>query len=140
MVPRAAHISDLIEELAKKLNLSEEIASKVRIYEGHSSKFLKTLSPEFQIMGIGDYLTLYAAIFPEDDSSKKISVFHFDKEPLKAHGVPFQFPLREVCSEQRGLWIQSDMSRVNHSVRPNSAYLISPRSKASNLIRSSSLL
>ncbi|KAF2021184.1 cysteine proteinase [Aaosphaeria arxii CBS 175.79] len=95
MIPRAAHVSDLIEALVKKANLSEEVASRVRIYEAHASKFYKALSPDFQIMGIGDYLTIYAAAFPDDQAAKKISVFHFDKEITKVHGVPFQFPLKE---------------------------------------------
>jgi ubiquitin carboxyl-terminal hydrolase 7 len=98
MIPRTAQISDLVEALVRKANISEEIADKVRVYEAHNSKFYKTLNPDFQIMGIGEYLHLYAAAFPEDDSAKRISVFHFDKEPAKVHGIPFQFPLKEVSA------------------------------------------
>jgi ubiquitin carboxyl-terminal hydrolase 7 len=96
MIPRTAHIADIVEALAKKANISDEVSEKVRVYEAHNSKFYKALSPDHQVMGIGEYLHLYAAVFPEDDSTKKISVFHFDKEPAKVHGVPFQFPIHEV--------------------------------------------
>ncbi|KAF1995222.1 cysteine proteinase [Amniculicola lignicola CBS 123094] len=99
MIPRTATVADLMEALQRKLGLSDEVMSKVLIYEGHNSKFFKSLGQDFQIMGIGEYLTLYAAVFPEDDSpkesQKKINVFHFDKEPAKVHGIPFQFPLKE---------------------------------------------
>ncbi|KAF2685136.1 ubiquitin carboxyl-terminal hydrolase 21 [Lentithecium fluviatile CBS 122367] len=95
MIPRTAQIADLVEALQKKANISDEVAEKVRVYEAHNSKFYKALNSDFQIMGIGEYLHLYAAAFPEDESPRKISVFHFDKEPAKVHGIPFQFPLKE---------------------------------------------
>ncbi|KAF2269585.1 ubiquitin carboxyl-terminal hydrolase-like protein [Lojkania enalia] len=95
MIPRAAHVSDLLEALQRKANIPDEVMKKVRIYEGHNNKFYKFLAPDYQILGIGEYLQLYACPFPDDDSPKKISVFHFDKEPMKVHGVPFQFPLKE---------------------------------------------
>ncbi|KAF1954244.1 cysteine proteinase [Byssothecium circinans] len=95
MIPRTGVIADLTEALQKKCNISNEVMEKVRVYEAHNNKWYKALNPDFQIMGIGEYLTLYAAVFPDDDSAKKISVFHFDKEPAKVHGHPFQFPLKE---------------------------------------------
>lgn len=96
MIPRTAQVSDLLEALQKKANISDEIMKRVRVYEAHNNKFYKALQPDFQIMGIGEYFHLYAAAFPEDESSKKLSVFHFDKEVAKAHGIPFQFSLKEV--------------------------------------------
>jgi ubiquitin carboxyl-terminal hydrolase 7 len=101
MIPRTAQISDLIAALQSKANISDEVIDKVRVYEAHNSKFFKALYSDFQIMGIGEYLTLYAAAFPEIEGAKKIPVFHFDKEPSKVHGIPFQFPLKEVGS----LWL-----------------------------------
>jgi len=98
MIPRTAQISDLLEALQKKANISDEVAEKVHVYEAQYNKFLKPLNSDFQIMGIGEYLTLYAAAFPEVESAKKIQVFHFDKEPAKVHGIPFQFPLKEVSA------------------------------------------
>lgn len=100
MVPRAGHISDLLEGLQRKTNLGDDDMKKVRIYEAHNSKFYKELSPDYQIMGIGDYFTIYAAAFPEEESEKKITVFHFDREPAKVHGIPFQFPLKDVSAFQ----------------------------------------
>lgn len=97
MVPRNSHVSDILESLQKRLNLSDEIMKNVQLYEAHQYKFYKSLSPNDQIAGT-EYMTVYAGMFPDDDeSAKKIPVFHFDKEPIKSHGVPFQFPLKEVC-------------------------------------------
>ena len=98
MIPRTAVVSDLLEALQRKANLSDEVMEKVRVFEAHNNKFYKALAPDYGILGIHDYLTVYVAAWPEDDSTKKISVFHFDKEPAKVHGIPFMFPLKEVCS------------------------------------------
>ncbi|KAJ4293603.1 ubiquitin-specific protease ubp15 [Kalmusia sp. IMI 367209] len=95
MIPRNADVSELLDALQQKAGISDEVMKKVRVYEAHNNKFYKSLSLDFQIMGIGEYLQLYAAAFPEDESSKKVTVFHFDKEVTKIHGIPFQFSLKE---------------------------------------------
>lgn len=97
MVPKNAQVSDLLDALQKKANISDETMSKVRAYESHMHKFHKVLPPDHSIISLYDYTQIYVAPFLEDDSSKKITAFHFDKEPSKPHGVPFQFPIKEVC-------------------------------------------
>lgn len=99
MVPKNAQVSDLLDALQKKANISDETMLKVRAYEAHMHKFHKSLPPDYQILSLYDYTQVYVAPFPEDESSKRIMVFHFDKEPAKAHGVPFQFSLKEVSSK-----------------------------------------
>jgi ubiquitin carboxyl-terminal hydrolase 7 len=96
MIPKNAQVSDLLQALQKKANISDETMAKVRVYESHMHKYHKSLPADYQVMSLYDYTQLYAAPFPEEDSSRKISVFHFDREPSKAHGIPFQFALREV--------------------------------------------
>ena len=96
MIPRNATIADVVESLQKKANISDEVAKKVRVFEAHNNKLYKTLSLDFQVMGIQDYLQLYAWAPPEDESPKKITAFHYDKDPSKVHGIPFQFSLKEV--------------------------------------------
>lgn len=95
MVPKNAQVSDLLEALQRKANISDETMQKVRAYETHMHKFHKALPPDYQILSLYDYTQVYVAPFPEDESPKKIMVFHFDKEPSKAHGIPFQFSLKE---------------------------------------------
>lgn len=100
MVPRNATVGDLLEALQQKAGISDEVMEKVRVYEASQNKFYKSLSSDSSIMGIGDFLQLYAAAFPNDESSKKVAVFHFDKEVSKVHGIPFEFSLKEVCTKQ----------------------------------------
>jgi ubiquitin carboxyl-terminal hydrolase 7 len=96
MVPKNAQVADLLEALQKKAGISDEVMETVRAYEAHVNKFHKVLPPDHSVMSLYDYTSIFAAPFPEDDSSKKISVFHFDREPSKTHGIPFLFTLREV--------------------------------------------
>lgn len=96
MVPKNAQVSDLLEALQKKANISDEMMAKVHAYEAHSHKFHKVLPLDHAIMNLYDYAQIYAAPLPEDDSPRVMTVFHFDKEPAKAHGIPFQFALKEV--------------------------------------------
>jgi len=95
MIPRTGVVADVLDSLQRKAGISDELMPKVHIYEAHSSKFFKYLPMDYSILSIGEFFSLYAECFPEDDSPKRISVFHFDKEPNKVHGVPFQFPLKE---------------------------------------------
>jgi ubiquitin carboxyl-terminal hydrolase 7 len=95
MVPKNAQVSDLLEALQKKANISDEVMSKIRAYETHMHKFHKVLSPDHSILSLYDYTQIFVAPFPEEESLKKILVFHYDKEPSKPHGVPFQFSLKE---------------------------------------------
>jgi ubiquitin carboxyl-terminal hydrolase 7 len=105
MIPRTGVVGDVLEALQKKANISDELMPKVRLYEAHSSKFYKYLPVDYSIVSIGEFFSLYAECFGEDDSPKKISVFHFDKEPNKVHGIPFQFPVKEVSANQPNNWI-----------------------------------
>ncbi|ORY19215.1 hypothetical protein BCR34DRAFT_621068 [Clohesyomyces aquaticus] len=84
MIPRTAQVSDLLEALQKKAGISDEVMKNVRLFEGHNNKFYKNLGLDFQIMGLA-----------KDADAKRITVFHFDKEPSKVHGIPFQFALKE---------------------------------------------
>jgi len=104
MIPKQSQVSDVLEVLQKKANISDEIIQTVRLYEVHMHRFHKVLPLDHQIVSMYDYTQLYAAPFPESDSSKRIWAFHYDKEPSKPHGTPFQFALKEVrctrCVEQ----------------------------------------
>ncbi|CAI6294669.1 unnamed protein product [Periconia digitata] len=96
MIPRTGSVADVVEALQQKCSLSDDIVADMQVYEAHNCKWLKSLGSDFQVMGIPDYVQVYIAAFPkEEESTKKVSVFHFDKEPSKVHGIPFQFPLKE---------------------------------------------
>lgn len=133
MVPKNAQVADLLVALQKKANISDEVMPKIRAYEAHVNKFHKILPPDHSVMSLYDYTSIFVAPFPEDESSKKISVFHFDKEPSKAHGVPFQFALKEVCITIK---ISSALLLIHYraslSVKQNSDSQTSPRSRGNS--------
>lgn len=136
MIPRTGTIADVVEALQRKCNLDDETMANVQVYEAHNNKWYKTLNFDHPVLGIGEYLQLYIATFPKDDSEKKISVFHFDKEPSKLHGIPFQFPLKEVSAHMHPCTTLADSHRVKNSATPSNGSRISPKSRESNLIRS----
>lgn len=135
MVPKNAQVSDLLEALQKKANISEEVIRKVRAYEAHMHKYHKALPPDYQILSLYDYTQVYVAPYPEDESPKRVMVFHFDKEPSKAHGIPFQFSLKEVRSFSRPRISILTVCRTSLSVRQSNVSRNSRRSRASSLIR-----
>jgi ubiquitin carboxyl-terminal hydrolase 7 len=100
MIPKIAQVSELLQALQKKANISDEVMSKVRVYESSMHKFHKALTPEFQVMGLYDYTQLFAMPLHEEEGAKRILAFHFDREPSKAHGIPFPFTLKEVRHAQ----------------------------------------
>jgi ubiquitin carboxyl-terminal hydrolase 7 len=96
MIPKNGQVLDLLQALQKKANISEDLMPKIRVYETHAHKVNKTLPAEHPVTSLYDYSQVYAAPFPEDESSRKIMVFHFDRETSKTHGIPFYFSLKEV--------------------------------------------
>ncbi|KAL9592959.1 MAG: hypothetical protein Q9179_006218 [Wetmoreana sp. 5 TL-2023] len=99
LAPKNGVIQDLIMPIQKRLNLSDEATSALRIYESHGCKVIKEFSANSVLVSIPDYATLYAEIIPEEereagDQDRAIYAFHFDKEPSKPHGVPFKFVVK----------------------------------------------
>lgn len=102
LVPKNGAVEDLIQALVKKAQLEEESkAGQIRIYEVHSSKIHKDLPREHQVVSITDYVSLIAERVPEQDlvsgeSLRIVQAFHYDKDPSKAHGIPFRFQIIKV--------------------------------------------
>lgn len=95
-------VADLLPGLQKKAGLDDETIQNIRIYEGHAGKFYKQLSADYSVASITEFVVLYAERIPEEEQSAEdgdrlISVFHFDKETSKPHGVPFRFLIKPVC-------------------------------------------
>jgi ubiquitin carboxyl-terminal hydrolase 7 len=99
LVAKNGIIADIIAGIQRKLNLDEKTAQLVRIYEVHSGKVYKELSEDLSITGISESIPLHAERIPDEeinaaDNDRAIYCFHFDKEPIKPHGVPFKFILK----------------------------------------------
>lgn len=102
-MPKNGTIQDLIEGLIKKARLEDEATKgPIRVFEAQSNKFYKEFTArDLSVVAFTDYTNLYAErVSDEDDVPENnwINAFHFQVEPNKAHGVPFKFPLFEVCS------------------------------------------
>jgi ubiquitin carboxyl-terminal hydrolase 7 len=95
MTPKSAQVADLLDELQRKANISDEVMNKVLIWEVSVHRFTKQLVPELQITALSEYSQIYAMPVPEIDAPRRVPVFHFDKDHSKAHGIPFQFALKE---------------------------------------------
>ncbi|KAL8711435.1 MAG: hypothetical protein Q9220_004093 [cf. Caloplaca sp. 1 TL-2023] len=96
LAPKVGVVQDLIASVGKKISLSDEATSKLRIFECQGGKIIKEHNPGTLLASIPDYSTLYAELIPEEEENageedRAIYAFHFDKEPSKTHGVPFKF-------------------------------------------------
>lgn len=102
LVPKNGTVEDLISSLVKKAQLEEESkAGQIRVYEVHSNKIHKDLPREHQVVAITEYISLVAERVPEQDlvsgeSLRIVQAYHFEKDPSKAHGIPFRFQIIKV--------------------------------------------
>ncbi|KAI4171690.1 MAG: hypothetical protein LQ343_004083 [Gyalolechia ehrenbergii] len=99
LAPKNGIVQDLIAPVQRKANLSDEAVSALRIYETQQCKVVKELDHNAALTNIPDYANLYAELIPEEeihagDEDRAIYAFHFDKEPMKTHGVPFKFVVK----------------------------------------------
>lgn len=102
LIPKNGQVEDVLQTLQLKLNLDPEKPNQIRLFEGHSGKFLKFLDNDFGVMGIPEYVDVFAERIPEDelnieDNDRCIAAFHFQREPVKVHlsGVPFVFVVKQ---------------------------------------------
>lgn len=96
MVSRSGTVADLLAALQQKLELGDE---PIRVAETHSGKVYKELREDQNVATINDYATLYAEKIPSeelnlDTEDRVISVFSFDREPNRTHGIPFKFVVK----------------------------------------------
>lgn len=89
-------MADILAALQQKLELGDE---SIRVAETHSGKVYKELREEQNVAAINEYATLYAEKIPSEESKlnaedRIISVFSFDREPNRTHGIPFKFVVK----------------------------------------------
>ncbi len=87
--------------LQKKANLDDATIHNTRVYEAHGSKIYRELPEDFSVAGINEFIVLYSEVIPDEernavDGDRAVYCFHFDKEPNKAHGIPFKFVMKPV--------------------------------------------
>jgi ubiquitin carboxyl-terminal hydrolase 7 len=108
LVPRNGIIGDLLVALQKKVDLDDEEIKKVRIYEANTGKIYRELPEGSDISRLNEYVSLYAEKIPDEELNMQedehlINAFNFDREPTKAHGIPFKFVVKpgEIFKETK---------------------------------------
>lgn len=71
---------------------------QIRLYETHSCRIFKQIDESHPIAEINEFMNIYCERIPEEElnmdpeaGDRVVNCFHFEKEPGKAHGVPFFF-------------------------------------------------
>jgi len=101
LVPKTGSVGDLVDGLQKKLKLSDEDLQSLRLIEAHQSKVYRELKTDMSLSTINEFVTIYAEKIPEEerqanpDTDRAVYAFHFDKEPVRVHDVPFKFIVKE---------------------------------------------
>ncbi|GBB99174.1 hypothetical protein RclHR1_03440007 [Rhizophagus clarus] len=93
-----AIVSEIIKEIFKKVTLSSSDA-KIRLYEVKNHKILKEYKETELIGRIEEFMTLYAEEILQDEllansNDQIIRVYHFTKDPIQTHGIPFKFVIK----------------------------------------------
>ncbi|KAK9471279.1 uncharacterized protein V1510DRAFT_420556 [Dipodascopsis tothii] len=99
LVPKNGTMQDALELLKAKAGLTDEATAQVRIFAVHMNKIHKLLSLEHPVISVIESSQLYAEQLSPDDldkgaDDKYIQVYHFQKEPIRGHGVPFYFVIK----------------------------------------------
>ena len=100
LVPKNGTIQDLLAELKRKAELTDDVLAETCVYLTQNNKITKELGREYPVASVLEYCPLVVAHTPSTSDEapaaaaedvKAIGVFHFEKEVSKTHGVPFVF-------------------------------------------------
>ncbi|KAL8822613.1 MAG: hypothetical protein Q9191_006654, partial [Dirinaria sp. TL-2023a] len=106
LVPKNGTIADLLRGLQRKGNMSDALIEHVRIFEVQGCRIQREFVPEDSVALLMETITLYAEVCPEEeteagDQDRAIYAFHFDKEVMRPHGIPFKFVLKPAHTKER---------------------------------------
>ncbi|CAB4444823.1 unnamed protein product [Rhizophagus irregularis] len=93
-----ATVNEIIEEILKRVTLSSP-DNKIRLYEVMNHKIQNEYKETELIGRIQEFMTLYAEEIPQDEllansHDQIIQVYHFTKDPIQTHGIPFKFVIK----------------------------------------------
>ncbi|CAG8719781.1 8875_t:CDS:10, partial [Cetraspora pellucida] len=97
-LPKTAIIYEVLQVIGQKLAIPKP-THRIRLYDALNCKIQNEYNINDPIDKIQEQVTLYAEEIPKDEielgaNDKIIQAFHFTKEPLRAHGIPFKFVLK----------------------------------------------
>jgi ubiquitin carboxyl-terminal hydrolase 7 len=105
LLPRTSNVNDLCSELSKCVKLTRYGTNKIRVFQiSRDGKRQEEYTSNEMIGNIHDNAKLFAEEVPQEElealsfpeGKQIIMVYHFYREPSKAHGVPFRFVIRHV--------------------------------------------
>lgn len=101
LVPKTGLVEDLIQALVQKAQITDEAeAGRIRVYEASSNRFYREPQRDSPVTSLNEYTQIYAERIPDEELASDdltfISVFQFQNEVNRVHGVPFRFPIIEV--------------------------------------------
>ena len=105
LLPRTSNVNDLCNELAKCVKLTPNGTNKIRVFQiSKDGKRQEEYTGNEMIGNIHDNTELFAEEVSQEelealsvpDREKIIMVYHFHREPARAHGVPFRFVIKPV--------------------------------------------
>ncbi|PKC06208.1 hypothetical protein RhiirA5_483430, partial [Rhizophagus irregularis] len=95
--PKNGIINDIKEVILKneKVTLSSPY-SRIRLFEVYHNKIQEEYTGTEPIERIHEHATLYAEEIPQDEvhADRTIQVYHFTINPIRAHGIPFKFIIK----------------------------------------------
>ncbi|PKC11352.1 putative ubiquitin-specific processing protease 21 [Rhizophagus irregularis] len=134
--PKDAVVNDIIDEISKHEKVtSSSPNSRIRLFDVHHNKIQKEYTGSEPIERIQEHTTLYAEEIPQDEihadqNDRTIQVYHFTKDPIRVHGIPFKFVIKngetladtKVRLRHRLGMNEKDFSKVKIAIVPGASY------------------
>ncbi|CAG8473227.1 8493_t:CDS:10 [Acaulospora morrowiae] len=133
-LPKTSVVDDILEAILQKVSLSTP-NSKIRLYEVVNHKISKEYTGTESVERISEFSTLYAEEIPKEElesnaNDKIVQVFHFTKEPVRLHGIPFKFVIKngegfseaKVRLQERLGMNEKDFAKVKIAIVPGTTY------------------
>lgn len=107
LLPKNTTMHDVAQDwLRKEVKLQPNGSGLIRIFEIVRGCSQKTFTGSEAVRDIPDTTELFAEEVPIDEaeageSERVVPVYHYNKEPTRAHGIPFRFVLLPVSLAMR---------------------------------------
>ncbi|KAM0756443.1 cysteine proteinase [Meredithblackwellia eburnea MCA 4105] len=136
LLPKNTTMSEVAEtHLRKNVKLTPEGSNLIRVFEVAHGRSQKPFSGSEVVRDVHDSTELFAEEIPvdeaqADDDVRIVPVYHFNKEPSRAHGVPFKFvllPDEKFADTKKRLQVRTgmndkDFAKVKFNLVQNAMY------------------
>ncbi|GBB88570.1 hypothetical protein RclHR1_01510021 [Rhizophagus clarus] len=97
-LPKNAIANDILGEILKNV-IPSSPNPRIRLFAVHYNKIQKEYTGTEPIERIPEHVSLYAEETPQDEihaeqNDRTIQVYHFTKDPIRVHGIPFKFVIK----------------------------------------------